>query len=213
MDTAEAAIERAADAGVMDRGAFAKERGAQVPGDWKAMKGRPRKLVRAFHRPLRVRAMKAEGVLVAQAKDRFERTLSTQRVDKLKQSVFPLATDHIVDVPGIKRGVRIKRREVAAPDNAHMRAETAYFTRGFHGCDHLRSRHAGDAKKLYLVIVDRAYDRSRGIILQVAVDDSVFFAAFEHGGKRKHGQREPAVARPGRPGMEEDNHWLALLAT
>ena len=38
-------------------------------------------------------------------------------------------------------------------------------------------------------------------------------AAFEHGGKREHGQREPAVARPGCARMEEDNHWLALLAT
>ena len=54
------------------------------------------------------------------------------------------------------------------------------------------------------------HDRSRGIIFQIAVDDSVFFTAFEHGGKRKHGQRKPAVARPGRPGMEEDNHWMAL---
>ena len=154
--------------------------------------------------------MKTEGVFVAETEDRFERPLSTQRVDKLKQSVFPLATDHIVDVLGIERGVGIKRREVAAPDNAHMGAETAYLTRGFHGGDHLRSRHAGNAEKLDLVMVDRVHDRTRGIILQVAVDDSVFFAAFEHGGKRKHGQREPAVARPGCARMEEDDHLVAL---
>ena len=154
--------------------------------------------------------MKTEGVFVAETKNSFERTLSTQRVDKLKQSVFSLATDHIVDVPGVQCGVRIKRREVAAPDNAHMGAEAAYLSRGFHGCDHLRSRHAGNAKKLDLVIIDRVHDRIRGIILQVAVDDSVFFAAFEHGGKRKHGQREPAVARPSCARMEEDDHLMAL---
>ena len=146
MDTAEAAIEGAADAGMMDRGTLAKEGGPQVPGDRKAMEGRPGELVRAFHWPLGVGAMKAEGVFVAEAEDRFERSLSTQRVDQLKQSVFALAPDHIVDVLGVQRGVGIKRREVAAPDDAHVRAQAAYLTRSFHGGDHLRSGHAGNAK-------------------------------------------------------------------
>src|ERR1700734_3000770 len=116
------------------------------------MEGRPGELVRAFHRPLGVGAMKAEDVFVAEAEDRFEPSLSTQSVNKLKQSVFPLATDHIVDVLGVKRSVGIKRREVAAPDNAHMRAEAANLTRSFHGCYHLRSWHTRNAKKLDLVI-------------------------------------------------------------
>ena len=90
--------------------------------------------------------MKAEGVFVAETKDRFERSLSTQCVDQLKQSIFALAADHIVDVLGIQRGVGIKRREVPSPDDAHVGAEAAYLTRGFHCGDHLRSGHAGNAE-------------------------------------------------------------------
>src|SRR5580698_11258241 len=129
--------------------------------------------------------MEAEDVFVAESEDRFEPSLSTQRIDQLKQSIFALATDYVVDVLGIKRSVGIKRREVAAPDDAYMRAEAAYLARGLHGCDHLRSGHAGNAEKLDLVHVDGAYDRSRGIVFQIAVDDPVFFAAFERGGQRK----------------------------
>jgi hypothetical protein len=125
--------------------------------------------------------MKAEGVLVAEAKDRLQRTLSTNGVDQLKKRVFPLATDYIVYVLGVQRGIRIERGEVAAPNNAHMGAEAAYLAASFHGCNHLRPRHTGNTKKLNLVVVNRAQDRCRGIILQIAVDDSVFFTVLEHG--------------------------------
>ena len=174
------------------------------------MKGRPGKFVRAFHGPLWVGAMKAEDVFVAETEDRFEPSLSTQRVDQLKQSVFALATDYIVDVLRVQRGIRIKRREVAAPDDAHLGRRRRISRRGFHGCHHLRPGHAGNAKKLDLVHVDGAYDRSGGIIFQIAIDDPVFFAAFEHGGKRKHGQREPAVARPVARGWKRMIIGLAL---
>jgi hypothetical protein len=62
-----------------------------------------------------------------------------------------------------------------------MGSEAAYLAASFHGCDHLRPGHTGHAKKLNLVVVNRAQDRCRGIILQIAVDNSVFFTAFEHG--------------------------------
>ena len=96
--------------------------------------------------------MKAEGVLVAEPEDGLERALSSQRVDKLKQRIFTLAADHVVDVLRIERGVRIERREVAAPDDAHMGAQAANLAAGLHGRHHLRPRHAGNAQQLNLVI-------------------------------------------------------------
>ncbi len=156
--------------------------------------------------------MKPEAILVAKPKDGIERPLSSQCVDELKQGIFPLTADHIVDVLRIERGIGIKRGEVAAPDDAHLRAEPPNFAAGFHGRNHLRSGHAGNTEEFDLVMVDRAQDGCGGIVLQIAVDDPVFFPAFQHSREREHREREPAVARLSGPGMEEDDHLVALAA-
>ncbi len=212
MDTAEAAVEGTPDAGMVHGRALAKERGPQILLDWKAMKRRPGKFVRTFHRPLGIGAMKAEGILVAKSTDRIERPLASQCVDELKQGIFPLTADYIVDVLRIERGIGIQRGEVAAPDDAHLRAQPPNLAAGFHGRNHLWSGHAGNAKKLNLVIVNRAQDGCGRVVLQIAIDDPVFFTAFQHSREREHREREPAVARFSGSGMEEDDHFVTLAA-
>ena len=91
-----------------------------------------------------------------------------------------------------------------------MGAKPAYLAAGLHGRHHLRARHAGNTEQLNLVNVNRAQDCSGGIVLQIAVDNSVFLTAFQHSRKRKHRKRKPAVARLGGSGVEEDDHFVAL---
>src|ERR1700691_4632541 len=113
--------------------------------------------------------MKAEDVFVAEPKNRLQPALSAQCVDQLKQSIFALTTDHIVDVLCIERGIGIERWEVAAPDDAHVGAEAANLAARLHGGHHLRPWHTGNTQKLNLVNINRAYDGCGGIILQITV--------------------------------------------
>src|SRR5277367_4653434 len=57
MHTTKAAIERASNAGVMHCGSLAKEGGPEVFLDRQTMEGRPGKIIRPLHGPLRVDAM------------------------------------------------------------------------------------------------------------------------------------------------------------
>jgi hypothetical protein len=72
--------------------------------------------------------------------------------------------------------------------------------------------HAGNTKKFNGVGVNRPEDGSDGIVFQIAVDNFVFFTAFQHGRKREHGERKAAVARFSGSGMKEDDHSVALAA-
>src|ERR1700733_9670883 len=69
MHSAETAVERTADTGVMHRRALPEERGPQVLLHRQTMKRRPGKFVRTFHWPFSVGAMKPERVLIAEAED------------------------------------------------------------------------------------------------------------------------------------------------
>src|SRR5579862_4419408 len=57
MHPTEAAIERTANAGVVNRSPLSKERWPQVFIHWDAMKGRPGKAVWPFNRPLAIAAV------------------------------------------------------------------------------------------------------------------------------------------------------------
>src|ERR1700749_1399259 len=76
VDTAEAAIKRTADTGVMYRGAFAEERRAKIFFDRKTMERRPRKFIGPLHGPLCVIPWKPEDVFIGEAENRIERSLA-----------------------------------------------------------------------------------------------------------------------------------------
>ena len=49
------------------------------------------------------------------------------------------------------------------------------------------------------------------ILVEVAVDDLVLFASFEHRGEGQDRQRKPAIARPGGARIEENDHLLTSV--
>ena len=98
VNSAEAAVERAAYAGVMDRSAFAEEGWAKIFFDRDAMKGMPGKLVGAFHGALGVVARESEDVFVGEAEDGVERALASHCVEEFQQCVFSLPANDVVDV-------------------------------------------------------------------------------------------------------------------
>jgi hypothetical protein len=77
MDTTEAAVERAPNAGMMHSSTLSKEGGPQILFNRKPMERRPGKLVGALHWALRIGAMKAEAILIAKPKNRIQRPLSS----------------------------------------------------------------------------------------------------------------------------------------
>ncbi len=56
----------------------------------------------------------AEDILVEQSLYAVEGTFAAQCVDKLQQSIFALAADHVVDVARIQSSIGIDRREIAS---------------------------------------------------------------------------------------------------
>src|SRR5258705_10456528 len=80
VDGAEAAVEGASDAGVMDCGAFAEKGGPEIFFNGHAMEGMPWEFVRPLHRPFGVVAGEAEDVFIRETKDRLEGTLSADCV-------------------------------------------------------------------------------------------------------------------------------------
>jgi hypothetical protein len=84
--------------------------------------------------------------------------------------------------------------------------QAADFARSFHRRYHLRPRHDCDTKQLDIVFGDQVENDIDWIVIQIAVDDLIFFAAFEHGCDGQNCQGQTAVARPGGARIEEDNH-------
>jgi hypothetical protein len=139
MDTAETAVEGAADAGVMDRGTFAEEGRPEVFFYGHAMEGVPGEFVGTFHRPFGVVAREAEYVFIGETEDGLEGTLPADRVDEFEDGVFTLAANDVVDVFGVEGGVGIDGREVAPPDDLDVGLEATDLAGGLHRCDHLRA--------------------------------------------------------------------------
>src|SRR5258706_1193462 len=88
MDTAEAAVEGASDAGVMDRGAFAEEGWPEIFFDGHAMEGVPGEFVGALHRTFGVVAREAEYIFIGETENGLEGTLPADRVEEFEDSVF-----------------------------------------------------------------------------------------------------------------------------
>jgi hypothetical protein len=58
------------------------------------------------------------------------------------------------------------------------------------------------------MLVHQPKDCAGWIILNIAINDAVFFAAFQYSRQRQHRERESAIARLGRPGIEEHYHFV-----
>ncbi len=84
VDSAEATAEGAADAGVMDGGAFAEEGWPQVFHYRYFMEWSPGECVWAFHGALGVVARETEDVFVREAEDRVEGALAAYCVEELE---------------------------------------------------------------------------------------------------------------------------------
>jgi hypothetical protein len=91
-----------------------------------------------------------------------------------------------------------------------MGAQPAYLAAGLHGCHHLRPWHTGNTQQLHLVEVDGGQNGAGRILLQVAIDNSVFLPAFQHRRQRQHRKRKPAIPRFGGPRMEKNDHFTTL---
>ena len=66
-------------------------------------------------------------------------------LDQFEERVLALAAHHEIDVLGVQRGVGVERREVAAPNDGHLRILLAKRAAQRHRRHHLRSRHHRDA--------------------------------------------------------------------
>ena len=130
----------------MDRGTFAEEGRSEIFFNGYAMERVPREFVRTLHRPLSIIAREAEDIFIGEAKDRFEGTGASDRLEEFEDCVFALATNDVVDVFGVERGVGIDGREVAAPDDLYVGMHAADLAGGLHGCDHLWAGHDGHAE-------------------------------------------------------------------
>ncbi len=70
----------------------------------------------------------------------------------------------------------------------------------------LRTGHDGDAEHLDLAPQREGFDGGERIGIDIAIDDLVLFAAFEHGGEVEHGERHAPVLGAGAAGMKENDH-------
>src|SRR6266550_4698229 len=206
VDAAEAAIEGAPYACVMDCGAFAEEGRPEIFFNGHAMEGVPGELVWTLHGAFGVIAGEAEDVLIGETEDRLERTGTADRVQEFEDRVFALSANDIVDVFGVERGVGIDGREVAAPDDLDVGMQPTDFAGGLHCCDHLWAGHDGDAEQFDIVSRDELKNDVDRVVVEVAVDDLILFAPFEHGGDGQYRKRKAAVAWSGRAWIEEDDH-------
>src|SRR5258705_1826521 len=206
MDAAEAAIEGASDACVMDCGALTEVGGPEIFLDGHAMEGMPWEFVRTLHRPFGVIAGEAEDVFIRETEDRFEGTVTSDRIEEFEDGVFALSANDVVNVFRVERGVGIDRREVAAPDDLDVGMQAADLAGGLHCCDHLWAGHDGDTEKFDVVSGDELKNNLERVVVEVAVDDLILFASFEHGRNGQYRKRETAVARAGRAWGEEDDH-------
>ncbi len=124
--------------------------------------------------------------------------------------VLALTANDVVDILRVERGVGIDGREVAAPDDLNLRVQAADLFRCLHRGDHLRTGHDGDADHLNVVLRDEVEDDFNWIVVEIAVDDLIFFAALKHGRDGQDRERKTAIAWSGSSWIEEDDHFMAL---
>ncbi len=196
MDSAEAAPERTANAGMVNRSALAEERRPQVllrrARDETASRGKrpgPSSPARDCGGARRRRLCKTGRGYRA----RFARP--TQCVQQLEQRIFALPANRVVHILCIQRRVRVGGREVAAPDDRNV-----WTKRRISRLASMAAAICGPGMQVTpsistRILVDQPeYARSR-IVLDIAIDDAVLLPAFQNGGQRQHGQGKPAVAR------------------
>jgi hypothetical protein len=156
--------------------------------------------------------VKAELVLERHAADAREVARATQRVDQLEQRLFPLPLDDEVDVLRVERCLGVKRRKVTAPGDRNARILLAGGAADRDRALQLRAGHDGDAEQRDMPRLQQSVDRRPRVGIDVAIDNLVLFAAFEHRGKMQDGQRQPPVLRLGAARMEQYDHAANLPA-
>src|ERR1700729_76179 len=102
MNTAKAAIERTADARMVNCSPLAEEGGTQVLFHWEAMKWRPRKRIGAFHQPLLISLAQAKHVFVGKSFHRVKAAVTAKCINKFEERVFTLSTNNVIDVTSIE---------------------------------------------------------------------------------------------------------------
>src|SRR5581483_8475494 len=119
-DAAEVAAECTADASVVGSGAGAiKDRQDVFLRRHEAMIGEPGEIVGRAQRPDGVVDVQPEIITEREAADTGKFPSIAQGSEQFEKSILALAANRKIDVAGVESGVRIKRWEVAAPDNWH----------------------------------------------------------------------------------------------
>src|SRR5205823_1395916 len=136
-DAAELAAERAADAGMMNRGAAPQKRRQQVLLDGlQPVVGKDGKIVRRAKRARRIMYMQSERVFKRKAGYARILPIAAECGEKRGERFFALPFDHEVNVARIESGIGVERREISAPDNRHGWISAPEFLAGPNCGDH-----------------------------------------------------------------------------
>src|SRR5450755_2715176 len=101
----------------------------------------PRKVVGRPQGPVGVVNVQAELILIGETWHGTELSTVAERVNEIEQGFFTLAADYEIDIPGVKRGVGVERREVPAPDDGNSRIFFAKIAAQRNSRLHLRTWH------------------------------------------------------------------------
>ncbi len=177
------------------------------------VKRHPGKAVRPLHHALRIVDVPTRGILIRQACNRLR-----IRVNRVTRPAIRAACLH----PDRERRSRRTRhseshphrlRESSRPRRSEHAAATVVISR----LVSMAAAICGPGMQVTPSISTRCWSislrmRSRGIVIDIAVDDGVLLPTFQHGCQGEHRQRQATIARPGCTGIEEDDH-LATSAT
>jgi hypothetical protein len=139
-----------------------------------------------------------------------------QAVEELAERVLALAADHVVDVRGVDRGVRVEGGEVAAPDDRHLGMGGADRGRELDRRADLRTGHdahphRGDGSRVALP------EEGEGLLLHpridVAVEDLVVAGLVEHRAQGEEGERQPQRALRAHAGVDQQDPRTAHVAS
>ena len=125
--------------------------------------------------------------LPRQAADRVQDPAAAQDVDELRQRALALRANDEVDVRRAQHGARVLRREVAAPDDRHVRQRRLHAAADLDRLRELRPRHHGDGEQR----------RERSRHGQQPRDDL---------GERQQRERQRTLAGRRRARVEEHDH-------
>ena len=205
-DSAEIALVRAADTRLVHRGSRAQESGPQILFGIKPVIWHRREVSGRAQRALRVVHVQSELVLERQAADAGVLPPAFERGEKLDKCILALAAHDKIDIACVQGGVRIEGREIAAPHHGHLRVRVLEPAADRKRGDHLRHGHHRDGKQAGGPLAHDAIDGCARIIIDIAVDDRVFFLTLDHRREREDRKRVAPVLRLCGAWIEEQDH-------